>query len=70
LICVLAIFVITAIYFVPQLQAKLDAKFSKPLIEELIRNDLPLRGIAGLIFYFTTALMFFRAGQAKLSDTL
>ena len=70
LFCILEIAIITGIYFVPQLQMKLDTTFSRPLIEELIRNDFPLRGIAGLIFYFFTAWGFFKAGQARLKDTL
>ena len=69
LLCIIELAVVTAIYFVPQLQMKLDTTFLKPQIDELIRNDFPLRGISGLLFYFTTALMFYKAGNAK-SDLL
>ena len=60
LCAILWIFVITAIYFVPDLQMELDKGYSKNLIEDLIKYDFPMRGIAGLVFMFTALYMFIK----------
>lgn len=52
------VFVITAIYFVPDIQAKLTVEYSKVLIENLNKYDFPLRGIPDLIYIFTICYMF------------
>jgi len=52
---------ITATYFVPHLQAPLDAAYSAPLIRELMRNDLLLRGPVGLLVWLLPAWMLVRA---------
>lgn len=55
---ILIIFVVTAVYFVPDLQMKLDEAFSRPLIDELMKNDIPYRGWAGYLYMLTTFWAF------------
>lgn len=59
-ICLLSIFLITALYFVPNIQLKLGQYYSKQLIEDLNTYDFPLRGIPGLLYFATIALMFLK----------
>jgi hypothetical protein len=61
--------VITGNYFMPKLQAPLWSAYSKPLIEELMRNDLPLRVLPLLIMQTITAIMFFKIGLNKIDRT-
>ena len=61
--------VITGNYFMPKLQAPLWSAYSKPLIEELMRNDLPLRVLPLLIMQTITAIMFFKIGLHKIDRT-
>lgn len=59
------VFLITAIYFVPDIQAKLTVEYSKELIEDLNTFDFPLRGIPDLIYVLTLCYMFI---QLKLTN--
>ena len=59
------VFVITATYFVPDIQAKLTVGYSKLLIENLNTYDFPLRGIPDLIYIFTVCYMFMKIKLAK-----
>ncbi len=68
LCAILWIFVITAIYFVPDLQMELDKGYSKELIGDLIKYDFPLRGIAGLVFMCTVSWMFLKVKSPALSE--
>ena len=54
------VFVITAVYFVPDIQAKLTVGYSKVLIQDLNKYDFPLRGIPDLIYMFTVCYMFIK----------
>lgn len=54
------VFIITAIYFIPDIQAKLTVEYSKELIENLNTYDFPLRGIPDLIYIFTLCYMFIK----------
>lgn len=51
----------TATYFVPHIQAPLDAAYSAPLIRELMRNDLRLRVPVSLLVWLLPAWMLVRA---------
>jgi hypothetical protein len=68
LISILWIFIITAIYFVPHIQAPLDKGYAEPLIKDILRYSFPLRGTAGLVLFITAGLMFFKAGQYKIQN--
>ncbi|MBC7845208.1 MAG: hypothetical protein H7Y10_01795 [Flavobacterium sp.] len=59
-ISLLWVFVITATYFVPDIQAKLTVGYSKLLIENLNTYDFPLRGIPDLIYMSTVCFMFMK----------
>jgi hypothetical protein len=61
LLSILWIFVITATYFVPHIQAPLDKGYSEPLIRDILTYSFPLRGTAGLTLFITMALMLFKA---------
>ena len=64
-ISLLWVFVITATYFVPDIQAKLTVGYSKLLIENLNKYDFPLRGIPDLIYMFTVCYMFMKIKLVK-----
>lgn len=64
-ISLLWVLVITAIYFVPDIQAKLTVGYSKVLIEDLNKYDFPLRGIPDLIYMFTVCYMFIKIKFTK-----
>ncbi len=59
------IFFITATYFVPKLQLQLDKGFSRPLIEELLRNNFLLRGSVILAMDFLMAWLFLRVAARR-----
>lgn len=59
------VFVITATYFVPYIQAKLTVGYSKLLIENLNTYDFPLLGIPDLIYMFTVCYMFMKIKLVK-----
>ena len=59
------VFVITAIYFVPDIQAKLTVEYSRVLIENLNKYDFSLRGIPDLIYIFTICYMFIKLKLTK-----
>ena len=60
--------VITSVYFVPKLQMQLNKAYSIPLIEELIKNDFPLRFFPALLIYALAAFMFMKVGQDQLQE--
>jgi len=68
LFCVLFILGVSATYFIPKLQVKLNAAFSQQLIDDLNKNQFPLRGIPELIYFILTAFMFVKIGQRKISE--
>jgi hypothetical protein len=55
---ILIVFVVTAVYFVPDLQMELDKAYSRPLIDELIKNDIPYRGWAAYLYVLLTMWAF------------
>ena len=59
------VFFITATYFVPKLQLPLDKGFSRPLIEELLRNDFRLRGAMFTAMYFVMAWLFLKVAAGR-----
>jgi hypothetical protein len=66
-ISLLWVFIITAVYFVPDIQLKLTVGYSKALIEDLNKFDFPLRGIPDLIYLFTVCYMFLVIRKLKTS---
>jgi len=66
-ISLLWVFVITAVYFVPDIQLKLTVGYSKALIEDLNKYDFPLRGIPDLIYMFAVCYMFLTIRKPKTS---
>jgi len=68
LVCVLFILGVSAAYFIPKLQIKLNEGFSQKLIDDLNKNQFPLRGIPELIYFIVTAYMFIKIGQRKISE--
>jgi hypothetical protein len=60
LIALLYVFVISAAYFVPDIQFELDKYHSPKLLEELIRNEIWLRTPAELAYWATVAVMFWK----------
>jgi hypothetical protein len=67
LITLLYVFIISAAYFVPDIQFELDKYHSRKLIQELIRNEIWLRTPAELVYWATVAMMFwkFRPGTDR-----
>ena len=61
------VFFITATYFVPKLQLPLDKGFSRPLIEELLRNDFRLRGAMFTAMYFVMAGLFLKVAASRVT---
>jgi hypothetical protein len=55
---IVIVFVVTAAYFVPDLQMKLDEGYSRELIDELLKNDLPYRGWAAYSYVLLTMWAF------------
>jgi len=66
-ISLLWVFIITAVYFVPDIQLKLTVGNSKALIEDLNKYDFPLRGIPDLIYMFVVGYMFLTIKKLKTS---
>jgi len=66
-ISLLWVFIITAVYFVPDIQLKLTAGYSKALIEDLNKYDFPLRGIPDLVYMLTVCYMFLAIKKLKTS---
>ena len=54
---------VTGSYFVPKIQAPLTQIYSVDLIQELMKNDFPLRGIPLIILIITTIYMFLRVEE-------
>jgi hypothetical protein len=63
------VFVVTAVYFVPDIQVKLTVEYSRELIENLNTDDFPLRGTADLMYIFTLCYMFMQL-KSKTKNTL
>ena len=61
------VFVITAIYFVPDIQLKLTVGYSNALIEDLNKYDFPLRGIPDLIYMSAVCYMFLTIKKPRTS---
>jgi len=59
------VLLITAIYFVPEIQLKLTDGYSKALIEDLNKYDFPLRGVPDLIYMFAVCYMFLTVRKLK-----
>lgn len=59
-IMLLWVFIITAVYFVPDIQLKLGEGYSLALIKDLNKYDFPLRGIPDLIYFGTVCYMFLK----------
>jgi hypothetical protein len=57
---IIIVFVVTAIYFVPDIQMQLDKAYSQNLIDDLIKNDFLYRGWAAYLYVFLTAWMFMK----------
>lgn len=60
LITLVYVFIISAAYFVPDIQFELDKYHSQKLIQELIRNEIWLRTPAELVYWATVAVMFWK----------
>lgn len=65
LITLLHVFIVSAAYFVPDIQFQLDKYHSQKLIDELIKNEIWMRTPAELVYWAAVAIMFwkFRAGS-------
>lgn len=59
-VALLWVFIITAKYFVPEIQLKLTDGYSKELIEDLNKYDFILRGLPDLVYFFTVCYMFLK----------
>ena len=68
LLSILWIFIITAVYFLPHIQAPLDKGYAEPLIKDILKYSFPLRGTAALVLFITVGSMFLKAGQFNLED--
>ena len=65
LLCNLFILAASAIYFVPKIQMKLEENYSRQLIDDLIKYQFPLRGIAEIVDFVAMGFMFLKIGQYK-----
>lgn len=59
------VFIITALYFVPDIQLKLAEGYNAKLIKLLNKTDFPLRGIPDLVYFFTACYMFLSIDKIK-----
>lgn len=66
LVAQLWILIVTAIYFVPNIQIPLDTTYSPAIIENLLRNEIPLRSSAELLIFFVTGGMLLKVGEEIL----
>lgn len=55
--------IVTGNYFVPNIQVPLGKAYSLPLIEELIKNEFPLRGTALIMLIVATVILFLRVAR-------
>jgi hypothetical protein len=67
-VALLWVFIITAAYFVPDIQQKLTTGYSRSLIEDLNDYDFPLRGIPDLIYFITVCYMFLKVERTVKQD--
>ncbi len=56
---------VTAVYFVPEIQLKLADGYSWALIEDLNTYDFPLRGIPFLIYLSAACYMFIKVERIR-----
>ena len=63
------IFAISATYFVPKIQLQLNKAHSTNLIEELIKNEFPLRFLPEQLIYALAVFMFIKIGQDQIQET-
>jgi hypothetical protein len=61
---IIIVFVVTAIYFVPDIQMQLDKGYSQKLIDDLIKNDFLYRGWAAYLYVGLTAWLFMKVETA------
>jgi hypothetical protein len=66
LITLLYVFIISAAYFVPDIQFKLDKYHSPNLIQELIKYEIWLRTPAELAYWATVAIMFWKFSPVRI----
>lgn len=64
-VMLLWVFIITAVYFVPDIQLKLAEGYNAKLIKLLNKTDFPLRGIPDLVYFFTACYMFLSIDKIK-----
>lgn len=62
------IFAVSATYFVPKLQMQLNKAYSTNLLNELLKNEFPLRFFPELLIYALATFMFVKVGQDKLRE--
>lgn len=65
-VALLWVFIITAVYFVPDIQLKLTVGYSRELIEDLNKYDFLLRGIPDLVYFITVCYMFLKIERIAL----
>ena len=65
LLTLLHVFVISAAYFVPDIQFQLDKYHSQKLIQELIKNEIWMRTPAEVVYWVSVGVMFwnFKLGR-------
>ena len=70
LITLLYVLIISAAYFVPDIQFELDKYHSQELLNDLIKSEIWLRTPAELVFWIAVAMMFwkFRSPQAATRE--
>ena len=61
----LFISIVSAVYFVPKVQLQLNKGYSVSLINDLIRNDFPLRFFPSLLIYILAAFLFIKVAKTK-----
>ena len=66
LVTQLWILIITTFYFVPKIQIPLHTTYSPTIIENLLRNEIPLRSSAVLLVFFVTGGMLLKDGEEIL----
>ncbi len=63
------IFAISSSYFVPKLQLQLNKAYSTQLIEELVKNEFPLRFLPELLIYALATYMLIKVGKDQMHET-
>lgn len=57
--------VVSAVYFVPKVQFQLNKGYSVSLINNLIRNDFPLRFFPAILIYALATFMFIKVAKTQ-----